>query len=176
MAWEEIIEQVCDEHGIYWHILIHEAGHVVAALDYDVAFRAVVVYAEGAGPQLGGLYEAGATVDTGPDPAAWVEPRRMDSFRFVCAGAAAEVALLGHALEGSWESDIKEWRKGSGNTDPMSEQQFIEALGANPEDVFEEVTVWAGRNRNRIEGFAAHMRNFKPPFEVSYAEVSKLLG
>ena len=39
-------------------------------------------------------------IDPGPDASAWVEPDRTGSFRFVCAGAAADTGLLEHAVPG----------------------------------------------------------------------------
>src|SRR3954451_12376110 len=103
---DDLIDQSCDRHGTERHMHIHEAGHAVAALDNGIAFRAVIVYADGDGPKLNGeLMEAGAQVDTGPDPRVWVEPDRIKAFRFICAGAAAETALVDHAIEGGFDSD-----------------------------------------------------------------------
>ena len=65
MFEDDLLDQSCDRHGIDRHMLVHEAGHAVSALDNGILFRAVIVCADGDGPKLSGdLREAGAAVDT----------------------------------------------------------------------------------------------------------------
>ncbi len=156
---------------------IHEAGHAVAALDNGIPFRAVIVYADGDGPKLNGvLREAWAEVDTGPDPSVWVEVDRVKAFRFVCAGAAAETALLEHAIEGGFDEDFKVWRVGAGATQPMNEAQVDEAIGAHHQDIVDETDEWAGQNAGRIITLADHLGALSPTAEVLYDEVVRLMS
>lgn len=174
---DDPIDQSCDRHGTGRHMHIHEAGHAVAALDNGIPFRAVIVYADGDGPKLDGeLMEAWAQVDTGPDATVWVQPDRIRAFRFICAGAASETAIFGHAIEGGFEHDLKVWRVGAGATQPMDEEQFIEAVGADPRGINEETDQWAQDNAERILKLADHLGTLTPTAEVSYVEVAALLA
>lgn len=176
MFEEDLIDQTCDRHGTDRHMFIHEAGHAVAALDDGIPFRAVIVFADGDRPRLGGdLWEAGAMVDTGDDPSVWVQPDRIGAFRFVCAGAAAETGLLEHAIEGGFESDFKVWRVGAGETQPMDEEQLA-AIGADPQQIINETDQWAQDNTARIIALADHLETLTPTAEVSYDEVVALLS
>lgn len=176
MHADDLIDPSCDRHGIERHMHIHEAGHAVAGLDNDIEFRAVIVYADGDGPKIGGyLMEAGAQVDTGDDASAWVEPDRIKAFRFACAGAASETAVLGHAIEGGFDEDFRVWRIGARATQPMNEQELAAALGANPQSILDETEEWAEENAERIIKLADLLRSLTPTAEVSYDEVVALL-
>lgn len=177
MYEDDVIDQSCDRHGAKRHMLIHEAGHAVAALDNDIPFRAVIVYADGDGPKLNGvLREAWAMIDTGPDPKTWVEQDRIKAFRFICAGAAAETALVEHAIEGGFDSDFETWRLGAGATDPLDEEQLIAAIGTHHQDIIDETDGWAAESADRIIKLADHMETLTPTAEVSYEEVVALLS
>jgi hypothetical protein len=41
------------EHGHDRHVMVHEAGHAVAALDHDIVFECIEMLGEGRAPDAG---------------------------------------------------------------------------------------------------------------------------
>lgn len=177
MTENDLVESACSTHGLDRHVCVHEAGHAVAAIDNDIPFRAVVFYGDADAPRfMAGLAKAAAAIDAGPDPATWVLPDLLGSLRFVMGGVAAEFAVLGDAIPGGWDEDLKVWRRGSGRTGQQTEEDLTELIGKPMQEAWKECAEWADANASRIEVVAAALAGLEPPWEMTQQQVRELLG
>src|SRR4051812_33040978 len=110
---DELYESDCSVHGLDSHVLIHESGHAVAGIDFDVPYRGVIVYGEGDDPALGGFTSAAAQIIMhSEDHGTWVKPDPVAAYQFACAGIAAEFAVFEDSVSKAGDSDMKAWRVG----------------------------------------------------------------
>lgn len=177
MATFEQVDSDCPRHGLDRHVQIHEAGHAVAAIDNEIDFRAVVSYDDLTAPRyLEGLAQAAAAIDLGPDPSEWALPNRLASFRFIMAGVAAEMAVLGDSIRDAWREDVNVWRRGIGETGEQTADAIAEYLGKPMMDAWNDCLEWADQNVERIEAVAEALAMQSKPWEVSRAEVEEILA
>jgi hypothetical protein len=174
---EDLIEAKCDAHGLDRHVLIHEAGHAVAAIDHGIQFRAIVLYGVEGGPTLSGeLQQAAAGVDMmSDDPADWVLPDTLAALRFVLAGALSETAILGHAIEASGDEDIILWRRPITGGAVMAPEDLNSHAGGDFNALIDEVDDWAASNAGRIERVASRLAELEAPAELAYQHVVVLV-
>ncbi len=128
---EDLVESECERHGLGLHIVFHEAGHAVAAVDHDLPFRRIVLYDAEGGPTFdNGLRRAAAAVEMhSEDASTWVQPDQDAALRFVLAGCLAEIAALGHAIEGGFTGDIRAWRIGAGRANEVTAAELDSLVG-----------------------------------------------
>src|SRR5690348_16378084 len=69
------------EHGSDRHVMVHEAGHAVAALDNGIVFECIEVFGEGRAPESGPARVRFAD----PDPVFWAAPRPTVGLQFALA-------------------------------------------------------------------------------------------
>ncbi|WP_139206795.1 hypothetical protein [Geodermatophilus poikilotrophus] len=175
---EDIEVCECSGQDLEWHGYIHEAAHAVAAVDNDIRFECIYLYAEGAGPSVnGGLSRVTAEAKMpSEDPATWVLPDTATSFRFCAAGTLAEEQLIGHGMYGAYDKDVEYWLKGAGRLGAITAAEFHALIGGSADDVAASIMAWASCNEERIERLAAHLATLSRPTEVSYDEVVSLVG
>ena len=133
--------EACSVHGLN-HTFVHEAGHAVAAIDRGLRFASVYVLPPSLRERTNDGEIAGG-FDPGPRPRKWTRADPLGTFEVILAGAAAERAVLGHALKNSWLGDIKFWRDHMDLKDALDEQTIGHALGYPFQAVFERVEEWA---------------------------------
>jgi hypothetical protein len=174
---EELIVSSCDRHGVDRHVFVHESGHAIAGIEHGVTFRAVVLYDDASAPRfLGGLGYAPGAVDMGTDDAStWVQPDVVGSLRFVCAGFAAEQAVLGHPIDGGFREDLRAWRIGGDRKDEQTEEALAELLGQPFMEIVEQVQDWAVSQSVRITALADHLGEQSTPYEMPRDEVEAFL-
>lgn len=160
------------------HVLAHEAGHAVAAIDFGIPFRAVALYDETNAPLFGnGLFYAPGAVEMGTEDASeWVLPNIEGSLRFILGGVTAEQAVLGHPIEGGFDEDMRLWRVGTKRFDGQSVDELTEFIGKPLLDVYQEMREWATESRDRIVALGEHLGRQMPPFEMSEDEVRAFLA
>lgn len=174
---EDLVESECERHGLGLHIVFHEAGHAVAAVDHDLPFRRIVLYDAEGGPTFdNGLRRAAAAVEMhSEDASTWVQPDQDAALRFVLAGCLAEIAALGHAIEGGFTGDIRAWRIGAGRANEMTAAELDSLVGQPFLDVVTQVQKWASENLPRIQRLAEHLQALGPGSELSRDQVIALL-
>jgi len=170
------VESGCRKHSDLHHALVHEAGHAVAAIEFGIPFRAVVLYDEASMPLFyGGTAHALAAVEMcSDDSTTWVQPDVVGSLRFIRAGAAAEQAILGDRLSCGSTMDFQLWRQGTGT--PNEEMMvYDEIVGGSFRGVVKEVDAWALQNPEPIVALANHLARHDAPFEMLSADVEMFL-
>jgi hypothetical protein len=147
-------DSLCPEHGGLSHLMLHEAAHAVAALDFGIPFMHVEVLsvqqwvATSRGIIGGGVWlvEQDPKVVVGLDPVA--------AMRFAMAGAVVEELALGHALEGSHEGDMRYWRAGAGLGEAQTVESLEHLLGAPLRDVHRDTQQWVKQHYQAIKAVA----------------------
>jgi hypothetical protein len=173
-----------EDHGFVQHMLVHEAGHAISAIDEGIAFETVVLYDEGRAPASPGGMSLGVAQVTFPSPdnRIWASPDPVAGLRLAMAGAYAEIAVLTHEYPDSSVGDIKAWGQGVGLPVGWQVEDMDPLLGRSHEDVLADVDAWAARSRERIRGLAtmlAERRANGAPDEnvhVPYDEVRTFLA
>jgi hypothetical protein len=174
----------CEDHGFVQHMLVHEAGHAIAALDEGIAFEAIVLYAEERAPASPGSMSLGVAQVTfsSPDNRTWASPDPVAGLRFAMAGAYAEMAVLAHEYPGSGDGDVKAWTQGVELPAVWQLEDVDRRLGCAHEEVLSDVDAWAVCNRERVKGLAtmlAERRAEEAPdkdVRVSYDDVKTFLA
>jgi hypothetical protein len=174
---EEFEEAECVRHGLDRHVLVHEAGHAVAAMEHDIAFERIASYEGETSPTfMGGLFQAVAAIEmSSPDPRSWVRPNPPGALRFVLAGSLAEIALLGHALPDGYREDVKQWRRGLDSYEAITLDELDVLAGQPMSDVISEVQDWASDNAGRIQALSKFLARLSRPLAVPHEDVAALL-
>jgi hypothetical protein len=175
---EDLVESECERHGLDRHVVVHEAGHAVAAIDAGIPFRAIVMYGPNGGPTFdNGLRHAAAAVEMlSNDPSTWVVLDYNAALRFVLAGSLAEIAVLDHAIDGGFSGDVKAWRRGMGSTGELTTSELDEVVGRPFLDVVDETQHWAEENSDRIALLADRLAGLPPDAELPYDDVVSFLA
>lgn len=159
------------------HVFVHEAGHAVAAIDNDIEFEAVELYDTGSAPVYSdGRIAPGAVRMTSKDPSTWVQPNLVGSLRYAFAGHLAEKVILGDAIPGGFDEDVKQWKIGSGRTGSLTQDDWAEMLGQSASEVQSDTMSWASENSARIIALADHLEALTAPTAMSYDEVKDFLA
>jgi len=150
-------DYVCPTHGWVPHVFIHEAAHATAAIDHDIPFSDVTIYA----PSQRTSRHDGATalggVNVGLDPMTWLHPDPVAALEFVMAGSAAEDIIFGDMVADGFRGDLEMWRKGMGETGELSPSRLDELAGGSFAATGQRVRTWVTQNRGRIMAVAARL-------------------
>lgn len=169
--------EVC-EHGERAHILVHESGHALAAIDHGIEFKAIEIYAEDARPwvERSHGYAAGGVVPLSDDPVDWVGGNPLGSLLFAMAGSVAERAILGHEVPFGFVEDLKLWRTGAGLED-ADNLAAIDAVTGKPFlEVKRDAERWAEQRHGPIISLADYLASSDVPFTMPYGEVLEFLN
>lgn len=174
---EELVIYECSMHGLDAHVRAHEAGHAVAAIEYGIAFRGLVVYGEGDEPRIGDLTSAAAQiVMLSEDHSSWVRPDPVAALRFALGGIAGEYAVLDDGIPDSAHSDMGAWRAGYSESKEALDDAKVEiALGTPLIEIYKETLDWASANVADIRKLAEHLETLPPSTQLSYDAIVALL-
>ena len=174
----DAVDEWCPAHGIEWHARVHEAGHAVAALDYGIPIRSIVVHAtpsqfDGARP--GESANGGVRIDVSALEAARSAGTvpNLALFIFVMAGATAEEVVLGHGTPRGAAGDIRQfwaWTKGRSF---IAESEYVEVLGETLQAARQQATSWV---RTRTATISAVASRLTPGREFSGGDLATFVG
>lgn len=175
---EDLYESDCSVHGLDPHVLIHEAGHAVAAVTFGIPFKSVVVYGEDDEKALGGFMSAAAQIImSSPDHSSWVKPDPVAALKFACAGLAAEFAAFDDSISGAGDSDMQAWRVGySTSGEDLDMDQVGDELGTQMMMIYTQTLDWAVERVDDIKKLAAHLEILPRSAEMRFDEVVALLA
>jgi hypothetical protein len=168
----------CQEHGSVRHVLVHEAGHAVAALDNDIVFACIVIYGDGRSDSS----RPAEVKFASEDHSVWALPNPAGSLCFALAGECAERAVLGDAYPESGRGDELTWLTAVGLTGQVTDEQVHALLGRSADDVSGEASDWAEANVERIDRLAGRLAELRLELpadedcEFSYNEVAAFLA
>jgi len=162
----------CGYHGDRRHATVHEAGHVLAAVQLSVPYLFVVLHDTPQPLPSDPSKLTGGWVQTDRERMPDVLPR--PGFEFALAGRSAEKAALHHYLEKGWIEDVNEWRRWSGMGAPgHTQDEFAQLLGDTVPTIITQMENWAIDNLEEIEALAAHLDRTGT---LTAAEVGDLLA
>ena len=166
----------CREHGFVRHVLVHEAGHAVAALANDIVFEGIVIYGDGRS-----YSSRPAEVKFASKDHSWALPNPAGSLRFALAGECAERAVLGDAYPESGRCDELTWLTAVGLTGQVTDAQVHALLGRSADDVSGETSDLVEANVERIDRLAGRLAELRQELpadqdcDFSYNEVVAFL-
>jgi hypothetical protein len=160
----------CSEDQLDWHELVHESGHVIAALDHGVRFLRILLWAEGQGPLVGNGLRRATAMTVMAD--GWVRADPVASFHVTAAGKAAEECVIGHE-SGAYGVDLGVWFRGLEHRGTsMTDDEFIGLVGVSADVVDLDLANWATGSQGRIERLAAYLEAIPRPAGPVPADVS----
>lgn len=119
-AWDRVN---CGEHGFLKHVLVHEAGHAVAAARLDIDFVDVAVMPPGNRTKMGdGLLGGGLRLSRFEN--GWAADRIDEAFEMCLMGAVAEKKILQHELKGGFLQDVEQFKRAGNYLDGVPQAVF----------------------------------------------------
>jgi hypothetical protein len=156
-SWGEgarlLSSDVCTTHGSRRHTTVHEAGHLLAAVQRGVPYEYVVIHDEPTVLPSGELTSGWVSIDT--ERVLAVTPVLL--LEFALAGQAAEIAILRDRMRDGPKADIANWKRWH-RVGMESDPAVFDALVGEPvEQVIERVGWWAHDHAGRIDVLARHL-------------------
>lgn len=113
----------CGQHGVLKHILVHEAGHAVAAARLNIEFLDVSVIPPGSRTDMDGGFLGGGLqlmrFENG-----WAVDRIDDAYEMCLMGVVAERKILQHQLKEGFLQDIERFKSAGNYLDGLPEADF----------------------------------------------------
>ena len=100
----------CGDHGLLKHVLVHEAGHAVAAARLNIDFLDVSVLPPGSRTPMGDGFLGGGLQLTSFGNG-WAVDRIDDAYEMCLMGVVAERNILSHELKGGFLQDIDRFKR-----------------------------------------------------------------
>jgi hypothetical protein len=153
-----MFDLLCPDHGGLGHVFVHEAAHVVAAVQRRIRFIEVRVLSPDDWVAMhGGDRMSGGVWMSDPDPTNWVPKDPVAALEFLIAGSLAERAVYGHHLDASYAGDVAVWLRGVGLATSRSRHEINAALGCPLEEVVASTKAWVKQNRATIRKVMASL-------------------
>jgi len=173
------------QHPLEQHVMVHEAGHAIFALDHDIPFQDVLLRNrhDEASPDSNPFEVRAELRFAGEDRSTWAGRDPEKGFRFAFAGMYAEMAVLGEPYPEGAALDLQSWCDGVNVRRGASDDEVDKVLGRSQATVLQEVDVWASRDTTvrRVERLAEHFTKKLESADsaedpvVTYAEVVSVL-
>lgn len=160
-------------HGEDRHVMVHEAGHAIAAIDYGMPFECVRLFGPEGDPSAPGLWTAVGRVVmvNDADPSSWVSPDPISATRFAYAGTYAEEAVLTDFSSDAYKSDVETLRRGLGPLHEVTADELDSMIGKPLVEIQSETLTWAQANVDRIASLADFLGDKPRPAVITYDDV-----
>ena len=100
----------CGHHGLLKHILVHEAGHAVAAARLKIDFLDVSVVPPGKRTEMGDGF-LGGSLQLARFENGWAVDRIDEAYEMCVMGVVAERNILQHQLKAGFLQDIEQFKR-----------------------------------------------------------------
>jgi hypothetical protein len=113
----------CGRHGVLKHILVHEAGHAVAAARLNIEFLTVSVMPPRGRTEMGDGFLGGGLELTRFENG-WAVDRIDDAYEMCLMGVVAERKMLQHQLKDGFLQDLERFKRAGNYLDGLPEADF----------------------------------------------------
>ncbi|ALV47219.1 hypothetical protein MB46_18685 [Arthrobacter alpinus] len=113
----------CGHHGLLKHLLVHEAGHAVAAARLNIEFLDVSIAPPGNRTEMGGGLLGGSLKLTRFENG-WAVDCIDEAYEMFMMGVVAERKMLRHQLEDGYLQDVDRFLRAGNYLDGMPLEEF----------------------------------------------------
>lgn len=158
----------CARHGLLRHILVHEAGHAVAAARLNIEFVDVSVTPPEERPQVNNGFIGGG-LQLVRFEYGWAADRIDDAYEMLVMGVEAERRILQDALNGGYLQDVERFKVAGNYLDGVP--------AADAQQLYQRFKVKVDENWPQIEqDIRALVGAFAAQFTASGAQVMSALA
>ncbi|THJ64580.1 hypothetical protein E8P82_14685 [Arthrobacter echini] len=172
----------CGHHGLLKHVLVHEAGHAVAAARLNIEFLDVSVLPPGRRTAMGDGFLGGGVQLTLFENG-WAVDRIDDVYEMCLMGVVAERKILQHQLKDGFLQDIERFKRAGNYLNGLPEADFQPLHQRVMSNIDENWSQTERDVRALIRAFAAQftasgaqvLSGLMEPLVLTSAEVHSLL-
>lgn len=172
----------CGDHGLLKHVLVHEAGHAVAAARLNIEFLDVSVLPPGSRTAVGDGFLGGGLQLTRYDTG-WAVDRLDDAYEMCVMGVVAERNILQDQLKDGYLQDMDRFKRAGNFLNGLPPAEFqplhrrvISKIDENWPQIEREVRALTRVFAAQFAASGAQvMRDLTEPLLLTSAEVHSIL-
>lgn len=146
----------CPDHGGRRHTTVHEAGHLLAAVEHGLEVDEVLIHHQPQ-PLPGDNTDVRSSGWVSINQTALETAPAAALLDVAFAGRAAELAVLGHATPDGHEADITRWRQRFGFFSAGFDDTATALMGEHPNVIVDRTKVWATTQARHLDRLARRL-------------------